>query len=594
MSKRTLNDLIISFIFGVIFPILICITGIFFSVPYYDVSDKLELVHQTPITAEYELHVDKHESGELYDLMLKTLGCRVTVNDGDKILFRYGYGHGYGKDNRIIGLSYLSIPLTCDNKESDIRILLEQSDYLWSPEIAKAHLCLNSDSHRYYLTNGSLAMPLALLMLGASVCGALVYVAYRIKYGEALYGLYAFGTMLCFAVILLAQEGHYLVFISNQFLYNYVHYVAEYLLPVCAFMFIRGMMESKRARNVMLAVSILGMVLLAATLATDALSNKINVSDLGWIYVYYVALICVIGVYILVRLFIEKRESKKHFVILIGILVWAGLIFIASRILKMMFHGDIAVFNMYTTAAFAFSYIICYVLVQHIDRTHTERIERENAIRELENDLMRSKIRNLNTQIQPHFVFNVINSIQEIVYENPDYASELLGDFAIHLRGVVRMMDDSSRVLFSDELRSIKAYADIEKMRMGERLKLVYEVEADDFYVSPLSIQPLVENAIRHGVRNNVNADGTVIIHSYENKNEWIVEVTDFGSGFDVEETMDEIRKRRLDSSGLMNTVYRLEKEMDAVVEINSEIGYGTRVTVRLPKGDDGYEDDSC
>ena len=86
---------------------------------------------------------------------------------------------------------------------------------------------------------------------------------------------------------------------------------------------------------------------------------------------------------------------------------------------------------------------------------------------------------------------------------------------------------------FADELCHIRAYLDIEKIRFEERLNVVMDIQASMFLVPPLSIQPLVENAVKHGICTRMSG-GTVTIRSYEEKNEYVVEVEDDGAGIDV------------------------------------------------------------
>ena len=216
----------------------------------------------------------------------------------------------------------------------------------------------------------------------------------------------------------------------------------------------------------------------------------------------------------------------------------------------------------------------------------TEQLRKEQEMRKLEEELRLSRIRNFTSQMQPHFLYNALGSIQEIILEDPDYAAKLLGDFTIHLRNCIRAMENDNVIPFAQELENIRAYVSIEKMRLGEKLNVVYEIETEEFRILPLSVQPLVENAIRHGVYKRGPEGGTVTVRSREETYAWVVEVEDNGVGFDIAALETDIALGRRDSTGLKNIQFRLNKVMHAKVTIDSRVGVGTKVTITIPKGE--------
>ncbi|MDO4978484.1 MAG: histidine kinase [Eubacteriales bacterium] len=206
-----------------------------------------------------------------------------------------------------------------------------------------------------------------------------------------------------------------------------------------------------------------------------------------------------------------------------------------------------------------------------------------SEIETLTDELENAKVKNSLSQMQPHFLYNALASIREIILIDPEYASELIVDFTTHLRACIKTMSSNDLIPFCQELDNIKAYANIEKMRLGEKLRVEYKVACDDFMIVPLSIQPIVENAIRHGIYERGAKGGTVSISAYRNGEEYVVCVKDDGIGFDYEKMKAEVESRKRDSTGISSLVFRLEKMLDAKVEIISNIGYGTEVTVRIP-----------
>ena len=206
-----------------------------------------------------------------------------------------------------------------------------------------------------------------------------------------------------------------------------------------------------------------------------------------------------------------------------------------------------------------------------------------SEIETLTDELEDAKVKNSLSQMQPHFLYNTLASIREIILVDPEYASELIVDFTTHLRACVKTMSSNDLVPFCQELEYIKAYANIEKMRLGEKLKVEYSVACDDFMIVPLSIQPLVENAIRHGIYERGATGGTVSISAYRNGEEYVVCVKDDGVGFDYEKMKAEVESGKRDSTGISSLVFRLKKMLDAKVEINSRLGCGTEVMVKIP-----------
>lgn len=232
--------------------------------------------------------------------------------------------------------------------------------------------------------------------------------------------------------------------------------------------------------------------------------------------------------------------------------------------------------------------VMCFTVVYDL----TDQQKQEKEIKELEDALRMSRIRVFTGQMQPHFLYNALGSIQEIVLDDPEYASELIGDFTTHLRSSIRAMSSDEPVPFPQELENIHAYVNIEKMRFGDKLKVEYDIGVSDFAILPLSIQPLVENAIRHGVYERGPRGGTVTIRSRETPGAWVVEVADDGVGFDTKVLRREVEEGRRDSTGLKNLMFRLDKVMHAGVEIESTPGVGTRVIVTIPKGEPKSESD--
>lgn len=226
------------------------------------------------------------------------------------------------------------------------------------------------------------------------------------------------------------------------------------------------------------------------------------------------------------------------------------------------------------------SHIMAQFLFTDIHEERDSQIAMKADMEALQKELDNSRIKIMINQMQPHFLYNSLSAIQAIVKTDPDYAYQLLFDFTVHLRSSIKALSSDEPIPFNDELKNIKAYLNIERMRFGDRLNVKYEIDCEDFLIIPLSIQPLAENAAIHGILPKQEQGGTVTIRTYETFKSYIVEVEDDGVGFDAGKVMSE----QGDSVGLKNTIFRLKSLMNATVDIDSQIGTGTKVTVSIPK----------
>lgn len=209
-------------------------------------------------------------------------------------------------------------------------------------------------------------------------------------------------------------------------------------------------------------------------------------------------------------------------------------------------------------------------------RTAKENQRLSRMLQESKTDLMIS-------QIQPHFIYNALNSIRTLIRIEPEQAYDMVYDFSKYLRAHIDSLSNEREIIFYRELEHIESYINIEKVRFGERLKVVYDIQTTSFYLPALSVQPLVENAIKHGICKKPEG-GTVWIRSYEDKeNEggYVVEVEDDGVGFDVKKWEASGDKKK--SAGIRNITFRVQAISKARLTIESEINKGTKAIIKFP-----------
>ena len=191
-----------------------------------------------------------------------------------------------------------------------------------------------------------------------------------------------------------------------------------------------------------------------------------------------------------------------------------------------------------------------------------------------------AQIKIMMSQIQPHFIYNSLSSISTLIPLDPNKAQKALDDFTEYLRHNLSSLTETKLIPFEDELRHIQTYVSLEKVRFNDRVNVIYDIEVKDFSVPPLSIQPIVENAIKHGILKKIEG-GTISIKTYSTKDSYVVEVIDNGVGFDMNSIDFEANKH----FGINNIRHRIKSMCNGSLEIISEINKGTKAVITFKKG---------
>ena len=185
--------------------------------------------------------------------------------------------------------------------------------------------------------------------------------------------------------------------------------------------------------------------------------------------------------------------------------------------------------------------------------------------------------------IQLHFIINTLLSIRELLFTDPSAAGDLLEDFVFFLHSVFSASITRCTHPFSQEIKIIKAYVRLEQMRFGNRFIPHYDLRSVNFPVIVLGIQPLVENAIRHGLLGSC-AGGCVWIRSYETADFYCVDVEDEGIGFDHISAAEKHKEDPRESYALFNVATRFKTMLKANITIESKHMKGTKITIKIPK----------
>ncbi|MGN0424814.1 MAG: sensor histidine kinase [Acetatifactor sp.] len=232
----------------------------------------------------------------------------------------------------------------------------------------------------------------------------------------------------------------------------------------------------------------------------------------------------------------------------------------------------------FTLAAFLV-YIICVGIVTMYRYSDQEQLlaVQERQLAEQERCLTEQRIAALKSQIQPHFIYNTLGSIQQLCLEQPEKAAELTCNFSKYLRGNFSELDNDEPVPFSRELQHIKHYISIEQVRFPD-VTFTFDIQAENFFLPALSVQPLVENAIKHGIM-GLESGGIVRLITYETDSHTVIRVEDNGVGFQTE-SLDDGKVH----VGLKNIRERLAVMCGGTLMVESSVGKGTVAEISIPK----------
>ena len=201
-------------------------------------------------------------------------------------------------------------------------------------------------------------------------------------------------------------------------------------------------------------------------------------------------------------------------------------------------------------------------------------IRRERELRVKDEELRGAKIQTLISQIRPHFIFNTLASVNMICEENPKRATEIISDFSQYLQSNFSALSTSELIPFSEEMKHVKAYLDVEAALYEDQLSVDYDTAFTAFRLPPLTLQPIVENCIKHGFGGDT-LSLHIIIRTRQTGTGAEIQIEDNGQGYDPSP----------DGAihiGLTNAKERLELMCGGTLQLEPGSA-GTLVTVIIP-----------
>lgn len=264
------------------------------------------------------------------------------------------------------------------------------------------------------------------------------------------------------------------------------------------------------------------------------------------------------------RVIVNQLMGKIDRVAATGIYIYVTLLTCALP------FGEVISNQSLLAAAIAISHLVMYILI-HVRQEQT-RLTKKIDAEKMQTELIMS-------QIQPHFIFNALTTIKYLCSTNSQLAIEAVSKFAKYLRRNLDVVSDNNMVKFKYELEHTMNYLWLEQLRFGKMLNVEYSIDCDDFLIPPLSLQPIVENAVKHGVTKK-SGGGTVTITVRETDISYKITVSDDGLGFDKQE------KGQDDEAhiGINDVRKRISEIKGSTLSVNSQVGVGTSVEYEIMK----------
>lgn len=403
-----------------------------------------------------------------------------------------------------------------------------------------------------------------ILAASAALLGmALGYRVRRIPSGSLLWSLGAFSLFMSGYLLL---DGREIEFRSSQWVFN-VHalqYCVRFAfleLAVCMQKTWKGK-ESRAAGAVAAALGLANGILLLLSLA-----NVKNIYDTGLYWAIVQGLLNGILLFGCMRAW--KHQEKKGWSLTLS---YALLLFVS--ILELL-NGRFGWWSSGSLIQPLFVLLFVALLLKGLKMVAVNHQDSERA-KALEEELKNSRVVLAVSQIRAHFIFNVLNAISGMCKYDPERADTTVVRFARYLRSNIDMLQKDELVPFPKALEHLEDYLALEQVRFGEKIRFVKQIQEEDFQIPQLVLQPLVENAIKHGILPK-DSGGTIELKTERREEIIQIMIQDDGVGFEQEEAEKE------GSVGLSNVRFRLQYMVKGCLQIESIKGVGTKITISLP-----------
>jgi len=500
----------------------------------------------------------------------------VTVYEGDNEPYSLEMEDSlYGSS--ACGISWGSYHFTAETAEP-VEILI-QNPHSFGNEtaidkmLAKTALWTGIDFEKEILESGNtqrnlglLFIIIALLLLGTALFATLIHT-------KNAKNIWVLGAMILFAGIYLSYSADGVSFWNESVVSN-TTILGCSMIFYMLFLSIAVVYSLKNTKTIgTAAVCALGFI--DALFLALPILTKILFYDtwLYWTIAQGIANI-VLSVCLIKEFCSTKEKERWLYIGLLSLLIF----FVVDVIMTGLGIWKGGVASAYVFIVFFIAAMIAVLkIIPHSINALAKAKELETEKIALNAQLTESRVATMMSQIRPHFIYNTLGCIEQLCNIDPPKAGELVHNFAKYLRGNFGELDNPKTILMSQELEHVRYYTSIEKVRFPD-MTFSFEIKSEDFHIPALTVQPIVENAIKHGLM-KLPTGGKVQVTSYETDTHYCVSVVDDGVGFDTGVLLDE--RKHL---GIRNIRGRLKAMVNGDLEIESKVGVGTKVLITIPK----------
>lgn len=411
----------------------------------------------------------------------------------------------------------------------------------------------------------------AIIMLGIAVFSTFIHIRYSAE-------LWLMGFMSFFA------GGYFLFDAFAVCLWNDDRLINTRAPGLCIMLYmlfssilIAGLLRG-RLRAVATGATLLsGAAIPAAMVAAMAFGIRFYDAFLLWVAVE-TAVVPVLSVCLLLSL---RGSSTVHKLLsAAGLAVLTAFLVDEVAIALGLWAGGVVSKGVFLAVLLMALVIVLRIIPSHVNAaSRARRLEAEQQAMQLE--LQESRIAIMRSQMQPHFIFNTLNTIYHLCDIDTDLARSTISSFSEYLRNNIDTLGQSGLIPFEKEFSFIKTYLDIEKVRFDDELEITYDVGVTDFSLPVLTVQPLVENAVKHGTSKREGV-AQLRMTTRDTGDAYEIVIEDTGVGFDVSAVPSADDGHR--HVGLHSVRQRLESMCGGTLTLESQVGVGTVATVRIPK----------
>ncbi|MBE5955021.1 MAG: hypothetical protein E7253_01065 [Lachnospiraceae bacterium] len=347
-----------------------------------------------------------------------------------------------------------------------------------------------------------------------------------------------------------------------------------FMIPIALMMYVRmRVLRFDRYRRICEVFIFIGVVLLPGVFLLQALEIRdiYEMQMAGYLLFFITAAWAVMSA---IYYYVEHRKRISGLTVINGILyiiVVAAILLVDSNRQLLFLPNDLLI-------RLGVALIIFFELYMFFEQIR-QKERMQEAVEEQNRNL---KLQIATNQISPHFILNTLGAIRSMIRTDGERAYDLLYDFSKYIRNNMVEKDYTKQIPFLEEMDYIDTYLTLEKLRFGEKIKVEKDFQITEFRVLPLTVQPFVENAVKHGLM-EAKRGGTVWIRTWLKEDHVFIEIKDNGVGFDVHKMMEDENRT---SIGMKSAMYRIQYKMGGECKVNSTTqqgNSGTRICIEIP-----------